>query len=72
MNAKTALTVHDAAELTPWSVDTIRRAVRATSAVDKNGMPTFPPPLKAKRGPRGQVVILRRDLDAWLDSLPDA
>ena len=63
---KAALTAQEAAELTPWTVHVIRRAVNAT---DPN---TFPPPLKAKRGPRGQHVILRRDLDAWLDSLPDA
>lgn len=69
---KAALTVHEAAELTPWGADVIRRAVRATATHDKDGNPIFPPPLKAKRGPRGQFVILRDSLDAWLDSLPDA
>ena len=64
--AKIAYTVHEAAELTPWSHDVIRKAIRATDPT------AFPPPLKAKRGPRGQYIIRPADLEAWLDSFEDA
>lgn len=63
---KILLTVTEAAELVPWSVDVIRRAIRATDPA------AFPPPLKAKRGPRGQHVIRPADLESWAESLPDA
>jgi predicted DNA-binding transcriptional regulator AlpA len=66
LSERLALTVKEAASLTPFSEDTLDKAIRATD-------PTrFPPPLKAKRDSRGRRIILRRDLQAWLESLPDA
>ncbi|MFC8733135.1 hypothetical protein ACFT5B_11810 [Luteimicrobium sp. NPDC057192] len=64
--APLALTLKDAADLTPFSVDTIERAVKATDPKK------FPPPLRAKRDSRGRRIVLLKDLEAWLDSLPDA
>lgn len=66
MTARVLLTVTEAAESVGCAVGTIRKAIRAT---DPN---TFPPPLKAKLGSRGQHLIRPADLDAWADSLPDA
>ena len=64
--AKVLLTVAEAATTVPWGEDIIRKAIRATDPKK------FPPPLKAKKGPRGQYVIRPADLDAWADSLPAA
>lgn len=61
-----ALTVKEAASLTPFSEDTLDKAIKATDPT------VFPPPLRAKRDSRGRRIILSRDLDAWLDSLQDA
>lgn len=61
-----ALTVREAADLTPFSADTLERAIKATDPA------SFPPPLRAKRDSRGRRIVLARDLSAWLDSLPDA
>ncbi len=47
-------------------VSTLRRAIHATDPK------TFPPPLPAKRGAKGALIIRRTDLDAWLERLPDA
>lgn len=63
---KALMSLAEVAEQTPWKVDTIRKAVRAT---DPN---TFPPPLKAKIGPKGQYVVRREDFEAWIDGLGDA
>ncbi len=63
---KMLLTLSEAAARVPWSVDIIRKAIHATDPA------AFPPPLKAKRGPRGQHIIRPVDLQAWVDSLPDA
>lgn len=66
---KLAYSLREAADQTPYSVDTLRRAIAATDPK------TFPPPLKAKRGgsERKPVYTIRHvDLVAWLDSLPDA
>lgn len=61
-----AHTVKEAAALTPFSEDTLARAIKATDPR------AFPPPLRAKRDSRGRLIILDRDLDTWLESLPDA
>jgi hypothetical protein len=61
-----ALTLVEAAALTPFSVHTLRRAIAETDPT------AFPPPLKAKRDSRGRYVILTRELEVWLASLPDA
>ncbi|MCV2395965.1 helix-turn-helix domain-containing protein [Actinotalea sp. M2MS4P-6] len=47
-------------------ISTLRRAIHATDAAE------FPPPLRAKRGAKGVLIIRRVDLDAWVESLPDA
>lgn len=47
-------------------VSTLRRAIHATDPA------VFPPPLPAKRGAKGALIIRRTDLDAWLERLPDA
>ena len=64
--AKLLLSLAEAAALTPYSETTLRRAVRATDPA------AFPPPLKGKRDSKGKVTVLPRDLQAWVDSLPDA
>lgn len=64
--APLAYDIANAAEAVGFSADTIRRAIRKTRADD-----VFPPPLRAKRTPKGYRVKVS-DLDAWFDSLPDA
>lgn len=66
LSERVALTLKEAAELTPFSVDTLERATKATDPH------AFPPPLRAKRDSRGRRIVLARDLSSWLDSLPDA
>ena len=66
MSDKLLLTVHEVAEMTPWGVGVIRKAIRATDPS------AFPPPLKAKLGPRGQTVVRFKDAEAWVDSFKDA
>ena len=66
LSERLALTVKEAAELTPFSPDTLERAIKATDPT------VFPPPLPAKRDSRGRRIVLTRDLAAWLDALPDA
>jgi hypothetical protein len=63
---KAVMSLAEVAAQTPWSVDTIRKAVRATDPS------TFPPPLKAKRGSKGQYVVRAEDFKAWIDQLDDA
>lgn len=63
---KALMKLHEAAKETPYGVDTLRKAIRATDPRK------FPPPLKAKRGARGQYDIREADLLAWIDSLEDA
>jgi len=72
--AKVAYTVTEAAHATGVSTSTILRAIH-TTGVDKDGQPTFPPPLKAKRkghGPKAELSIGAKDLQAWHDAWPDA
>jgi predicted DNA-binding transcriptional regulator AlpA len=66
MSDRRLLTLPEAAALVPFSVDTLRRAVNATSP------DTFPPPLRGKKDSKGRYLIRSVDLDAWIDSLPDA
>jgi len=63
---KIALSLTEAAELTPYSVATLRRAIRTT---DPNG---DIPPLLAQTGPKGRYQIMRVDLVAWLRAFPPA
>lgn len=60
------LTLRQAAEYQPYGIATLRRAIKATDPA------AFPPPLKAKQGSKGTYIIRAADLDAWLESLPDA
>ncbi|MGW8565705.1 hypothetical protein [Isoptericola sp. NPDC055881] len=66
MPSALAMTLAEAAALTPFSVDTLRRAIRETDPT------AFPPPLRAKKDSRGRQIVLTRELERWLDSLPDA
>jgi predicted DNA-binding transcriptional regulator AlpA len=66
MTDKLLLTIPEAASLTPFGDKTIRAAIKATDPA------AFPPPLKAKRGSRGQYLVRVADLEAWIDSLQDA
>ena len=64
-----AYTLEQAAAAAAFSVDTMRKAIKATDPQ------AFPPPLRAKRGgteKKPSYRVLASDLDAWLDSLPDA
>lgn len=65
-DVKPLMSVREVADLTPWSVDTIKRAIRATDPS------AFPPPLKAKKGAKGAYAITAADFHAWIDSLEDA
>lgn len=66
MSAPLVVKIRDAAVMVSQSEDTIRRAIRATDPA------AFPPPLKAKRGGRGEYLIRVADLDRWVDQLDDA
>lgn len=59
--AQRAFSVQQAAELKGVSIDTIRRAVRATE----------PPFLRAKKV-GGRIRISEGDLENWWEQLPDA
>lgn len=65
-----AYDIRQAAEQVSVSIDTIRRAIRATDPA------TYPPPLKAKRTGSSEKKpayrILHADLEAWASSLKDA
>lgn len=64
-----AYSITQAAATAGQSVDTIKRALRATDPR------TFPPPLRAKRAgtaANSKHLILATDLQRWLDSFPDA
>jgi hypothetical protein len=65
MTVRLAYSVAEAAEAVSMSIDTIRRAMKATDPA------AFPPPLRAKRTPK-KTLILAQELDRWVDSLPDA
>jgi hypothetical protein len=55
----------EAAAETPWGPDTLRKAIQ-TTGVDKDGQPTFPPPLVAGKAGK-KYFILDTDLRAWLN-----
>jgi hypothetical protein len=64
-----AYDIKQAAEQVSVSVDTIRRAIRATDPG------AYPPPLKAKQtgsDKKPAYRILHADLEAWASSLKDA
>ncbi len=67
--SKLAYSISEAAESSGQSMDTIKRALRATDPK------VFPPPLRAKRAgaaTNSKRLILATELQRWLDSLPDA
>lgn len=55
----------EAAAETPWSPDVLRKAIK-TAGVDREGRPTFPPPLAAGKAGK-KYFVLEADLRAWLD-----
>ena len=61
---KASMSLIEAAAETPWSPDVLRKAIK-TSGVDKDGHPTFPPPLEAGKAGK-KYFILEADLRAWL------
>jgi len=66
---KSLMKLAEAAEEASVSVDTLRRAIRAT---DPNA---YPPPLRAKRTGserKPEYRIQASALEAWINSLPDA
>ncbi len=62
--SRLAYALAEAAEGAGQKVSTLRRAINTTDG--------SVPQLRAKRGPRGAYIILRRDLETWLQQLPDA
>lgn len=60
------MTLKEAAAFVPFSAEQLRQATNATDPK------VFPPPLKAKKGPRGQRLIQSKHFLAWMDSLPDS
>lgn len=69
LSVKLAYNLNEAAEAASVSVETLRRAIKATDPR------SFPPPLEAKRigsEKKASYRILAADLQAWLDSLPAA
>jgi hypothetical protein len=67
-----ALSIADVTKVTPFSQKQVRAAIHATDPA------AWPPPLRAKVTSRNadgsprSYVVLAKDLDAWLESLPDA
>jgi hypothetical protein len=67
--SKIAYTLPEAAKQVSVSVDTLRRAIRATDPA------AYPPPLKAKNAgslKKPSYRIAHAELMAWLESLADA
>lgn len=62
---KAAMSLVEAAAETPWSPDVLRKAIK-TTGVDRDGHPTFPPPLVAGKAGK-KYFVLEADLRAWLD-----
>lgn len=60
-------TLKQAAEATPYSERTFRRAVKK---IRDDG--EFPHPCHSKRGSKGEYLIPESSLRAWIDALPDA
>lgn len=65
---KALMSLEEAAAETPYSVKTLRRAIHTTDP-DPDA---FPPPLRAKRGSRGQYAVTEDALREWIESLKDA
>lgn len=62
-----AYSLREAANLLPFGETTLRRAAFKPS---DDGQ--FPPPLNAKRDSKGRLIVLRTELQRWLESLQDA
>lgn len=63
---KALMTLAEAAGETPYGVGVLRKAIHTTDPH------SWPPPLRAKRGSRGQYTVTEPALRAWIDSLEDA
>lgn len=57
-----AYRIKELAEVTPYSEDTIRRAIKATDPR------VFPPPLEAGKDTKG-YLILATDAQTWLERI---
>lgn len=62
---KLGYSVRDLADATPYSQDTIRRALRATDPH------TFPPPLTGEQDMSGKWLILREHAEQWLRAIQE-
>lgn len=66
-------TVADIAHMTGFSEIAIRRAITQHYSDRRTGKECRPlPPLRAKRGPGKQYLVLACHLSTWLDQLEDA
>lgn len=66
MMSDLAYTTRTLAQVTPFGEKYIRQCIQS------KGGPGDPPPLKAKRGPRGAFVITAAAANEWLDQHEDA
>lgn len=64
---KVGLTLAEAADAVGYGERTLRRAIQKREYDE-----TFPPPLAAKTGSKGEYRISPTALQEWFDSLPDA
>ena len=62
---KLLMSLAEAASQTPYSTTVLRAAI-----TQPKDCPW--PPLKAKRGSRGEYLVPARSLEEWVDTLPDA
>lgn len=62
---KLGYSVKDLADATPYSQDTIRRALRATDPT------VFPPPLMGEQDQSGRWLILRAQAEDWLRAIQE-
>jgi hypothetical protein len=63
---KKAYTLRELEDVSPFSEQTFRRAVR--KAKDDG---QFPHPLTAHRDSKGRAIVLDTDFQVWLEALPD-
>jgi len=63
---KALMTLKEAAAQTPWKDPKVLRAAIVQAPDTKY------PPLRAKRGTRGEYLVPARALEEWINALPDA
>ncbi|WP_216395796.1 hypothetical protein [Arcanobacterium phocae] len=72
MSPKLAYTLKEAAEATPFSVSTLRKAVTQNYRPNERKFPRLNAKAGVAKGNSAAFVILHEDLQAWLEQLPDA